>query len=354
MTWADGSRWDLTRGRALVELLVGGYPSEEHMRILVQELGMSLSVMPPPMELGLRWYELARKMHDAGTLRQAAESLVTNKPVLRVRVSELLDDDPAHAGNPQDPYEVLLLSGQRPLIGRPDLRTALRDFLDGNLPVLVVRGDPRTGKSYSLQLILHVTDGHPDILVRYIDFSPAAAGNDASALMTKLRRRLGLPPAEDLGQPTTRARSATELVEDLVDDLVGRYEFRDQVRRILVVDGLNRLDLQADVHQLVGMLMKEVIYRQLPRTQLVLTGYAGQFDPALGDSITPEQVVPITAADVRFYFERLVLHRTLTDDELDSLVGEVVTGEGDIEDLARRVRSAVLRLMRPVPVGGTR
>jgi hypothetical protein len=348
MTWVDGSHWDQVRGAALVDLLVTGYPGVYEMRAMLTELGMSLGVMPAQMNVGLMWFELAQTMHQSRTLRRAADLLVAKNPALAGRVAELLADDPGIIdGNPADPYQVVLLPGRRPLIDRRDLRTTLKDFLDYNLPVFVVRGESRTGKTYSLQLILHVTAAMRDVLVVHVDFSQTATGDSAAALVAKLRSRLGLPQPGGSDDDSTRTRSAL----DQVDQLVGTYRFNDDTRRIIVIDGLNRTGLQADVNQLAAMLITEVINRQLPRTQLVLTGYAGEVDPAYGDLVAKEDVLTITSAHIRSYFQDLILGRTLADDELNDLVTEALNGQGDIEDLAQRVRGCALRLLQPVNAG---
>jgi hypothetical protein len=345
MTWVDGSHWDQVRGTALVELLISAYPLEPQMLAVVKDLGMSPAVMPAPMDTGMRWFELAGTMHQARTLRTAAEQLMKRSPALAEQVAELLADDPgAIDGNPPDPYQVALLAGRRPLIDRRELRDTLKEFLDYNLPVFVVRGESRTGKTYSLQLILHVTAGMRNVLVVHIDFSQAATGDSAAALMAKLRKRLGLPQPGDQDGDTTRTRSAV----DQVDELVGTYRFNDQLRRIIVIDGLNRTGLQEDVNQLAAMLIAEVINRQLPRTQIVLTGYAGEADPAYGDLVAKDDVLTITSTHIRSYFEGLVLGRALVGNELNDLVAEALSGDGDIEDLALRVRGCVLRLLQPV------
>jgi hypothetical protein len=345
MTWVDGSHWDQVRGTALVDLLVSAYPFDYHMLALVRDLGMSEAVMPAAMDAGLRWFELAQTMHQARTLRRAAERLVMRNPALAGQVEELLADDPRTIdGNPSDPYQVAVLPGRRPLIDRRELRTTLKEFLDYNLPVFVVRGESRTGKTYSFQLILHVTAAMRNMLVVHVDFSQTATGDSAAALMARLRSRLGLPQPADGDGDSTRTRS----VLDQVDQLVGTYRFNDQLRRIIVIDGLNRTGLQGDVNQLAAMLMTEVAHNQLPRTQLVLTGYTGEVDPAHGDLVAKEDVLTITSTHIRSYFEGLVLGRALADDELNDLVAEALSGVGDIEDLARRVRGCVLRLLQPV------
>jgi hypothetical protein len=348
MTWVDDRRWDADRGRALSELLVSVYPDQDRMHDLILRLGLSLGIMPPATTVGVQWWQLTLNLHAAGALRQAAALLVQQRPALAERVGELLnDDDPILDGNPADPYDVRILPGRRPLIDRHYLRVTLRDFITNRMPVFIVRGGARTGKSYSFQLVLHVLGGAPDVLVVHIDFSQSLSGNSAADLMTKLRRRLGLPRLEATAATTTAVRSAA----DLVDDLVGDYRFADNKRRIVVIDGLNRADLQPDVSTLAAMLITEVMHNQLGTTQLVLTGFDGDTDPAAGGLIMSENVASITEFEIRNFFLDLVLDRKLTSIELDELVAGSWDSDCDIEELNQRVRAKVLHLLEPAGGG---
>ncbi len=351
MTWSDGSRWDAAKGRRLAELMVESYPSEDHMRALVGDLKMGAGVMPPRAQLGLMWYELVGTVHTAGKLRRAAELLAQTRPAVAAEIAELLADPPAQGGNPADQYQVRILDGGLPMIGRMELRRTLREFLENTIPALVVIGDSRTGKSYSFRLLLHVTSGRDDLDVVQVDFSSASSGDDAQALMTKLRRRLGLPAPEGSNDPTTRLRSTAGLVEDLIDELVGAYRRGDGKRRIIVIDGLNRPDLREDVHQLAGMLITEVVNRQLPGTQIVLTGFAGGVDPAHGELIAEEHVTVITGAHVQTFFQGIVEALGKKPELVTTLVAEAAVGQGDLEALNLRVRSAIARLRQPVQAG---
>jgi hypothetical protein len=348
VTWVDGPGWNPERSRLLCELLVEGYASDSAMRGLVKSLGLGLGIMPEDAKLGVRWYTLATDLHRMGLLRRAAEELIRQSPVLADRVNRLLEDDPPDPGNPPDRYQAHLLSGRRPLIDRVDLRYALRLFLTEQRPVLLVRGDPRTGKSYSFQLLLHVTDGWDGVDVVHADFSAATEGDDARALMTKLRSRLGLPRLQPADDPTTPVRSAG----GLVDDLVGDYRQLAPLRRIIVIDGLNRPDLQNDVHQVAAALIREVINRGLPQAQIVLTGYSGDIDPALSELIIAERLLTLTETEVREFFEGLMLDRQLKAEEINELVTEAAVGQGDIGDIALRVQASVRKLLQPASGGG--
>lgn len=343
MTWIDGTSWNPTRGRQLVKLLAQVYDSEEAVRKVLDDSGIGCGYLPAPMQLQLLWHELAYSLHSARMLGVLLAVMAQDFPRLENRLAELSADDPAvAAGNPADTYQVRLLGpGRRPLIDRADLRDNLRRFLDQRLPVLVVRGANRSGKSFSFELMKHVAGGLDDPRLIQVDFSPVASGSTATALMAMLCSRLGLRDVTGGTRRTTRTRYAGELV----DDLVGAYRFKDRAIRIIVIDGLNRADLDNDVHDLVVKLAVEVVNAQLPRTQLVLTGYGGAFDRQLTYDLLTEDIAPITETHVRLFFEGLELGRTLTRAELDDLVREAMAGGGELEDLGDRVRRLSLPLL---------
>jgi hypothetical protein len=232
MTWIDGSRWDKDRGKRLVKLLSQTYHSELLILAVMDAVELDREEMPLLPTVGERWIELTRTMHEARLLRRVADQLVTDLPALAAKVADIAADPPeAMDHNPEDIYEVVLLYGQRPLIDRADLRTVLRDFLDKQVPLLVIRGQPRTGKSFSVDYLQHVTEPLANLLVTVVDFAPAANGDSAAALIGKTCRRL------DLGAVTSADPStATWQAIDLVDAFIGRYRntFTDRKRRLLV------------------------------------------------------------------------------------------------------------------------
>jgi hypothetical protein len=335
VSWIDTGPWDQIRGKELVRLLSDVYRLQAEMQMLMNNARVPAELTPQPMRLGLMWGELLRTLLGRRMLRAFLREVVADRPALATGIAALDIDDSA-SGNPVDPFEVRLLPpGSRALIDRADLRAHLRRFLEEPWPVLIVRGPPRCGKSYSYQLMQHVVGDRDDWRLVKIDFSRPSSGSTAMDLMAMLKRRLNLNVPD-----RTSMTTATKFADELVDDLIGAYPVDDRVTRILVLDGLNRDDLSKDVHDFTARLAAEVADRQLPRTKLVLTGYAGSLDPGLAHVVLTEDVAGITDSHIRLFFSEL--NGGLSRSELDRLVAEVMEGAPGIDVVGDRVRSRAL------------
>jgi hypothetical protein len=347
MTWIDGSRWDPVRGRALINLLIANFPSNNDLLYVIDEVDLDRGALPAEGRTEVRWLDLARTMHERRRLRRAADLLAHKFPALAAQITELSADPPeAVDGNPEDIYEVLLLFGRRPVIDRSDLRSFLRQFLEGRYPLLVIRGEPRTGKTFSLELLKHVLKDQPNLDQIDVDFAPVINGNSAYTLLVKICRLAEVegvaPPVPGLTTPTAQAIA---MVDEFIGKYRNKYTDRGNRNRLLVIDGLNRKDLQDDVHDTVAYLAVQVIKDRLPRTQLVLTGYGGPLDPDLNYGFLMEDVNPITDAHVRLFFEQLILPEQLPMTRIDELVQEALAGDRDVGAIGNRVRKLTLDLL---------
>lgn len=347
MSWIDGDRWDPERGGELVGLLAAQYHTEPLITQVVQDAGVSLTLLEISGELGIRWLQIAQRVHATRQLRRLTEVVAAKHPQLAAQLAELSSDPTPPSGNPVEVYDVQVLALTQPLIDRKRLRESLRDFMTLEVPVLVIKGEPRTGKSYSFELIRHVTRGQPGLVVRDVDFSKVAMGNSAADRMSKLCLRVGVLDVSGRDTQTTTTRAATELV----DAFVGQYVASPGVRRILVFDGLNRTDLKPDVYDMVAQLAVEVFRGNLPQTQLVLTRYSGDFDRAYQFGVLVDEVEKLNDSHLRLYFQHLVLGRKLPEKEVDDLVARAVHGPDGIKDLAQRVRELTIELLQPVGGG---
>ena len=346
MTWIDRTDWHAERGRQLVQLMAQVYPDRDLVKALLQDSRIPLTYLPSGGTMGKIWRDLAADLQGAGLLRGLLDEAVGRKPQLAPALAPIDADDPAFPGNPIDRYLVRLVGpGRVPIIDRSELRNKLKNFIEYPMPVLIIKGSPRSGKSHSFELIKHVIGDADSPKLIWIDFAPAAYGTSAADLTRLICTRLRLEDVSGGPVRTTAVRNAAELG----DALLGAYndKFDDKVKRILVIDGLNRTDLQSDVYALIGKLVVDVVNNQFIRTQLVVTGYMGAFDRDLNWKMETDVTAAINQTHVYKYFEDLGvdLGRNLQPTDLNAMVATAMAGSPGLEDLADRVRTKAMELV---------
>jgi hypothetical protein len=235
----------------------------------------------------------------------------------------------------------LLRPGNRPFINRVSLRDRLQRLIEEGYPVLIVRGPDRTGKSFSYDLLEQVLPD--DIRLAWVDFSSSGSGRSATDLADLLYARFALDRPAATGRRTTGTRRAIELVHHFT----GLYNRTESGKTILFVDGLNRVDLQRDTLAFVSQLIADVSRGQLNDVQLVLAGYAEQFDAQYAAKVLVEDVVPLTRTDLQTFFEACAQDagKSLAADEIGAILETVLEDEPKIDELAARARTEALTIM---------
>jgi hypothetical protein len=335
--WIDGPDWNGQRGQSLVRLLAGQYREDAAIEPLLGVCDIWVGLLPNIAEPELRWFAFAKSLHSKGLLGRLLDEIARDRPALADRLAGLVEADATPIlGNPPDPSDL-----------RSNLRVFFSDDNDTRLNVLIVRGPERCGKSFSFQLIKHIAGERRDLKLVHIDFSPAALGNRAVDLMSIIYARLGMPDLTANTRDTaTQDTTTTRYAANLVNEFVGAYRPIEGATRILVIDGLNRVDLNPNVQHLVAGLAVEVVRDQLPATQLVLMGYGGAFDQELTFDVLTEDVAEITQTHVRLFFEGLVPGRPLASEELENMVREAMIGaDKKLDILEKQVRDTALRLV---------
>jgi hypothetical protein len=358
--WIDGPDWRPQKALLLAQLLGAEYPANDEIWPLLDNCEIRRGLLPTGDVPEVKWFSFAKSMHSRGKLGCLVDAVAGDRPALAAALEDLTEAEQAIApiGNPVDPFEVRLLRGnRRPMINRKDLRSNLRRFFstdnDDRLKVLTVRGPGRCGKSFSFELMKHIAGDRPDLKLVHIDFSTAALGNRAIDLMNMICGRLNLPDFTE-ESPTPSSDETTEVRDEttemryavnLVNRFVGAYRPLEDATRVLVIDGLSRVNLKSEVGHLAAALAVQVVRDQLPDTQLVLMGWGGNFDQGLTFDVLTEDIDGITPTHVRLFFEGLVADDPLTPQELDKMVSEVMSGADELEVLERQVREAALRLV---------
>lgn len=337
MGWID-QYWEPAKGRELVRLLAQTYSDAPSVEALLDnaDVGREFKQATAGSML-LYWNGLTQDLNGAGLLRRLLDRVAVEWPTLDPQL--VLLDQPQlmtvmAGGQPGSKYELYLLNpGRRPFINRSDLRQRLKELLEEKYPVLIIRGPDRCGKSFSYRLIEQVTP--EGIQPLHVDFSSPGTGRRARELMQVLCARMDIAPKAPTSRRTTDVRHANELV----DDLVGKYNAEPRRPRVVVIDGLNRVDLARDVNHLVARLIAEVSNRQLPGIQLVLVGYSETFDLQFQPLVLVEDVAGITPTHLAQFYTKLgeTEGHPVTEETVQGLVSRALRESPSLHELPVKV-----------------
>ncbi|MFV2121611.1 hypothetical protein ACE14D_25515 [Streptomyces sp. Act-28] len=279
---------------------VGGLPltavSSHNARVLVQA---SRGTIDGQVRL-LRALVLDDRLRNLPYVRDAEEYL-----------AQLERDAEAHAS--QDVFRThLLRGGAEVFLDRDDLRETLRAFVaDGHKSVLLVDGEPHSGRSYTYTFIRH--------LAQHRGFRPARVLLDPTTTATRVVRRLAafvsdpragvVPPvATDLDDPLP---ALEEAVHWLVLQATGAEDVF-----WFVLDDCDRLDPGSDVWDLISRLALTIYeyepVRRARAPRLVLLGYGEtmrQLPYELRHSMCRDRARTAGPDDVRAFFDRHVRER---------------------------------------------
>ena len=351
----DPTAWDTAQGKRLRRLLAGVFTTEVAAQLILDDAGLEHLMKTGTGNPLYMWNHILRAAHQRGQLRTLLDS-ITAEEANRALVDQFEDLSrpalPDVAGNPADPYGVVLVGlQQRPMVDRANLRAHVRTLIDNRYPVLIIRDSilddelagrqkRRSGKSFSVEFINHIVASR-DIKLVLIDMNHRCTSVDH--VMQRICRCLGLTAVSAHTSDTT----ATKYAEELVDDLAGKLT-DNRSRIIVMIDGLDRDEVEKSVHDLAAYFAERVAKNQLPHIQLVLTGYHGDLGPRVGFPLI-EEIDTVTDAHVRAFFETLIQELTpgqpLPQDILDECVVEAITHIDDMEALEVVIRERALTLI---------
>ena len=263
-------------------------------------------------------------------LRIVARSLLARLPTTKYEMFETTD--PCQTLFPCD----------RPYFNRHKVRVGVAELVAPNLTrTLAINGPPGSGKTYSGQLVVHIEDRvNPPFEHAWVDLEddPGWGLNPAS-----LMRNIGLRMRLD-----TSAIAAGDSIGDLIGWFVGRVNERPELWW-LVIDGISKVELSADVRALLRLMVKEV--DRLTRLRLILLGCS---DPAIlgaGKHVRAEEIEPFDDEDIQDFLTSAFKHRrvAITPDAITALVELIVQMplpddlQGRMEVIEKRVEDAVFR-----------
>ncbi|MFE5298807.1 trypsin-like peptidase domain-containing protein [Streptomyces sp. NPDC056632] len=193
---------------------------------------------------------------------------------VRALLGRLREDEQARQAA-LDPFEaVVLRHGTEVFIDRAELRETLRRFVtDAELSVLVVDGEPDSGRSYTYRLIRH--------LGQHTGFRPVrvtlSRTSTAARLVGRLAEFVSGPETDGFPLNPTQLNDPLPSLDDAVHRIVARATAAED-RFWLVLDECDALDPNSDVWDCIGKLAL-AIYEHTPVREetvprLVLLGYS--------------------------------------------------------------------------------
>ncbi|CAL9562033.1 hypothetical protein [Streptomyces sp. enrichment culture] len=275
---------------------IGGLPltavSSQNARVLVQASRRTID----GQVLLLRALVLNDRLRNLPYVRDAEEYL-----------AQLERDAEAHGS--QDVFRTHVLRGAEVFLDREDLRETLRAFVaDSDKSVLLVDGEPYSGRSYTYTFIRHIA--------QHQGFRPARVLLGPTTTATKVLRRLAAfvsdpragvapPVPTDLDDPLPALDEAVHWVVLQATGAEDLFWF--------VLDDCDRLDPGSDVWDLISQLAL-AIYEHAPvrRAQaprLVLLGYGEsmrQLPYELRHSLCRDRARTAGPDEVRAFFDRYV------------------------------------------------
>jgi len=186
------------------------------------------------------------------------------------------------------PFEEVLLAGGRPFANRRTLRTRLRELTDrAGASVLLVDGDPRTGKSFSYYLISHAAQ---DFVVNRFKLGRLPKPDVlADEILGRLFVTENLPP---MG-PESAERWAEKLA-----DIVARAIQKEQKKRILIFDEFSDTPLPDGTTSLIVRLAQYADEELRPYLRVVLMRFRSDLPQELDDVVLRDSATPFTATDM--------------------------------------------------------
>lgn len=209
----------------------------------------------------------------------------------------------------KDHFDTLFLRGERVLVNREPLRTALRAFgSDVSQSILVIKGDTCTGKSYTMDVISYLEATEENIRYAPVKLKKIAVNGEV------LPERLAEEIAEQMG-----CRELTQLQNEMAPAFIKRF-FRllaeqlekqandDEGRHWLVIDEFNEVTLPKESLSLIDELADR-INSKWHRMRLVLINYPADLPIQTKPIVVTETLKPIDDNEMLRFFQTVYEHR---------------------------------------------
>jgi hypothetical protein len=295
----------------LQQALLIGYRDTDLQELARFRLDVRLDHITLAGDLRQKTFDLVEYANGHGKARElvGAMSEHPNRDVRAIAaqiMKEWDDQRPMAWYSTDDPFRSYFL-GPRPFVDRNELRSHLRDLISphGNR-VLIVTGPPFCGKSYSYNFIRYLRvelGSFKPILVDFRDWIPPSVCRPADlvesiAAMMHIQADLVVNPHEQDESLAVLMRNW--LIKHMPDE-------GDPL--LLVFDSLDQISLRPDTLELIESLALAAINEQLPRTRMILLGYADDRPTLqLPAGVAREEIGEIGEKQLCEFFEEVAKH----------------------------------------------
>jgi len=241
-----------------------------------------------------------------------------------------------------DPFREVLLDGNRPFANREDLRFLLKDLCaPAGPPLLMINGDPQTGKSFSFYLAQHIARRQGFVTSQFeVDTLV-----NPDQLAAEILRRIGVPvELEEKG-----VESAQRWAEKLADQVKTAIEERKQ-RRLFVFDSFPldpKPPLPPETLSFIVRLAKYADQELGPWLRIVTIQFPAEFPSTIQDAAERDEARPFSGADMLAVLKQVAGARGWSVSD-QALLDEIRQVEGKpLRDRFLFMKRTLRRLARP-------
>lgn len=245
-----------------------------------------------------------------------------------------------------DPIETCIVSRDQAFVDRLELRQRLQQLMQSNgWRSLVVKGEKRSGRSFTLELITFVIGDEEDSRIVLVDLADTGADLGPGDLVRKIAFQMGL---ESVDVPPQQEQ-APKWNEDLSDWLGGQVENSGRTCW-LIIDAIDAVRPRDETMDLIWKLAATAKTR--PRLRVVLLGCSEP--PPAHVKALEEEIKPIDRDMVEAFFTLFYEHKGVAPN--DTLVRRAtdtalrpVPNEGD--DRLEVLQQEVTKVARTIAEG---
>lgn len=292
---------------------------------------------------------MIKEFESNGRIIELLDKAIQNKsnnPLLKSARNSLTVPIIASAGD--DPYKVCFVGEERAFINRKNLRDSLRSLVDspiGGKRVLLVKGPPVSGKTYSVEMISYLYQTLQQFRLVRIDLNSHQESVKPDDLARRIIDRIGLP---DTVMPVVGQEQDSRWIQSFCD----RFELQMEEKRDiwwLVIDGFTKWKLSDFANELIHELSRRINLGVL-KLRMVLLGYEG-LPPDVEKNVISEEIESIEPRHLISFFVQIYEERKkpVVPEEISNKVAEVLRSVNP--DNPRRVElinAAVVRVCKTI------